>query len=147
MYSFEKINEDTYKLKTESKEFTFTRTVDLAKELQKVDLYTTSYLADILEERGETFENTKLKVERSENGKIIVDETNFNTLKESCRSMAWYDVLDRVFKKTIGLGYIEILQETGIGLKNLEEIEKFCSEFSSILVNGMQDNTPREQNT
>lgn len=146
MYKFEKINEDTYKLITDEKEFTFTRTVDLAKELQKVDLYTTSYLADMLAARGETFENTTLKVERIEGNKIIVDESNFNMMKQEARKLANYDVMNLVFKKIFRKDYIEMLMDLKIDLEDLNEVEKFVTELTQILVNGMKENSPRVNN-
>ena len=144
MYSFKKENEDTYKLITDTKEFTFTRTIDLAKELQKVDMYTTLYMADILEERGETFENTKLKVERKEGNKVIVDETNFNKLKEQARVLAYYDILNKIFKKLFNEDYIGLIQAIGINIENEEEINKFVTELTNILIKGIQEDTPRE---
>lgn len=146
MYKFEKINEDTYKLITDEKEFIFTRTVDLAKELQKVDLYTTSYLADMLAARGETFENTTLKVERIEGNKIIVDESNFNMMKQEARKLAYYDVMNLVFKKIFRKDYIEMLMDLKIDLEDLNEVEKFVTELTQILVNGMKENSPRVNN-
>lgn len=146
MYKFEKINEDTYKLITDEKEFIFTRTVDLAKELQKVDLYTTSYLADMLAARGETFENTTLKVERIEGNKIIVDESNFNMMKQEARKLANYDVMNLVFKKIFRKDYIEMLMDLKIDLEDLNEVEKFVTELTQILVNGMKENSPRVNN-
>lgn len=146
MYKFEKINEDTYKLITDEKEFIFTRTVDLAKELQKVDLYATSYMADILAARGETFENTTLKVERIEGNKTIVDETNFNMMKQEARKLANYDVMNLVFKKIFKKDYIEMLMDLKIDLEDLNEVEKFVTELTQILVNGMKENSPRVDN-
>lgn len=146
MYKFEKINEDTYKLITDEKEFIFTRTVDLAKELQKVDLYATSYMADMLAARGETFENTTLKVERIEGNKTIVDETNFNMMKQEARKLANYDVMNLVFKKIFRKDYIEMLMDLKIDLEDLNEVEKFVTELTQILVNGMKENSPRVDN-
>lgn len=146
MYKFEKVNEDTYKLITDEEEFIFTRTVDLAKELQKVDLYTTSYLADMLAARGETFENTTLKVERIEGNKIIVDESNFNMMKQEARKLAYYDVMNLVFKKIFRKDYIEMLMDVKIDLEDLNEVEKFVTELTQILVNGMKENSPRVNN-
>lgn len=145
MYKFEKINEDTYKLITNNEEFTFTRTVDLAKELQKVDMYTTMYMADLLAERGETFENTKLKTETRENGKTIVDETNFNVLKEQARNIATFDVMNSIFNKIFKKPYLDILKNIDIKETDKEGISQFTSKLADILVNGMIEDTPREQ--
>ena len=146
MYKFEKINEDTYKLITDDTEFAFTKTVDLARDLQKVDMYTTSYLIDMLAERGETIENTKLRIEKKEGNKTIVDESNLNLLKGEARKLAYYDVMNIVFKKLFGKDFISILKDLKIDINNLGEVEKFTTELTQILVNGIKDNTPRREN-
>ena len=70
MYKFEKISEDEYKLITDKKEYTINRNIDLVKEMQSVDLYSTMIVADFLAERGETYENTKGPVEKVVIGKV-----------------------------------------------------------------------------
>ena len=144
MYRFEKINEDTYKLITDDKEFTFTRTIDLVRELQKVDMYTTSYIADMLAERGETFENTKLIVQHQEGGKTIVDESNLKALKEQARNLATYDVMNNIFNKIFGVGYIELIRTLKIDVNNTNEVQKFVTDITNVLISGIKDNTPRE---
>lgn len=146
MYKFEKINEDTYKLITDEKEFTFTRTVDLAKELQKLDLYTTSYLVDMLAERGETIENTKLRIEKKVDGKIIVDESNLNFLKQKAKDLAFMDVLDKITKKIFGIDFITTLSTINVDETDTNGIENFTADLGTILVKGMSDNSPRGEN-
>lgn len=146
MYKFEKINEDTYKLITDEKEFTFTRTVDLAKELQKLDLYTTSYLVDMLAERGETIDNTKLRIEKKVDGKIIVDESNLNFLKQKAKDLAFMDVLDKITKKIFGIDFITTLSTINVDETDTKGIENFTTDLGTILVKGMSDNSPRGEN-
>lgn len=142
MYKFEKINEDTYKLITDTNEFTFNRVIDIVRELQSVDMYTTYYVAEFLASRGETLENTKLRVERKENGKTIVDDSNLKALEEKARNSAYYDVLNNVFRKTLGMDYIKTLEALNISSSDVKGVENFVTEFTQILVNGMSDNTP-----
>lgn len=146
MYKFEKINEDTYKLITDEKEFIFTRTVDLAKELQKLDLYTTSYLVDMLAERGETIDNTKLRIEKKVDGKIIVDESNLNFLKQKAKDLAFMDVLDKITKKIFGIDFITTLSTINVDETDTKGIENFTADLGTILVKGMSDNSPRGEN-
>lgn len=146
MYKFEKINEDTYKLITDEKEFTFTRTVDLAKELQKLDLYTTSYLVDMLAERGETIDNTKLRIEKKVDGKIIVDESNLNFLKQKAKDLAFMDILDKITKKIFGIDFITTLSTINVDETDTKGIENFTADLGTILVKGMSDNSPRGEN-
>lgn len=142
MYKFEKIDEDNYKLIINDKEFTFTRTIDLARELQSVDMYTTYYVAEFLADRGETLDNTKLRIERKENGKTIIDESNLEALKKQASSLAYYEILNRIFKKTFNIDFMTLLKETGITDTN--EIGRFTADITKIFVNGLEDNTPRE---
>lgn len=146
MYKFEKINEDTYKLITNEKEFIFTRTVDLAKELQKLDLYTTSYLVDMLAERGETIDNTKLRIEKKVDGKIIVDESNLNFLKQKAKDLAFMDILDKITKKIFGIDFITTLSTINVDETDTKGIENFTTDLGTILVKGMSDNSPRGEN-
>jgi hypothetical protein len=146
MYKFEKINEDTYKLTTDTKEFTFTRTVDIARELQSVDMYTTFYVAQFLAERGETLDNTSLRVERHEGNKTIVDESGLEAVKKEARNLAYYDIINKLFNKIFGKGYMELLTEIGIDLNNQDAVGKFVGELTRILTAGLDDNTPSVNN-
>lgn len=144
MYQFKKINDDKYKLITDNSEYEINRTVDLAREIQSVDLRATTIVADLLAERGETYENTKLVVTRQEGNKTIVDESNLKRLEQSAHNQAYFEVLDSIFKKTIKLSYINTMQE--IGAKTEEDVNKFISEFANLIVHGVDD-TPRSENT
>lgn len=144
MYKFEKINNDTYKLIINNKEFTFTRTIDLVKELQSVDLYTTYYVAEFLADRGETLEDTKLRIERKLNGQTIVDESNLNAIKEQAKNIAYYEILNKIFKKTFGLDYLELLKETGINANDTKAVSEFVADITNIFIKGIEDNTPSD---
>lgn len=142
MYKFEKIDNDTYKLIINDKEYTFKRTIDIAKELQSIDMYTTYYLADFLADRGETLDNTKLRVEIKKGNQTIVDESNLNAVKEQARNLAYYDILNKIFKKTIGFNYLDLLKEINIDTSDSKGIEQFVTDFTQVLLNGINDNTP-----
>lgn len=144
MYQFKKINDDKYKLITDSSEYEINRTVDLAREIQSVDLRATTIVAEFLAERGETYENTKLVITKQEGNKTIVDESNLKRLEQSAHNQAYFEVLDSIFKKTIKLSYINTMQE--IGAKTEEDVNKFISEFANLIVHGIDD-TPRSENT
>ncbi len=146
MYKFEKINDDTYKLITDTKEFTFTRTVDIARELQSVDMYTTFYVAQFLAERGETLDNTSLRVERKEGNQTIVDESGLEAIKKEARNLAYYDIINKLFKKIFGKGYMEQLTDIGINLTDTDTVSKFVGDLTRILTNGLDDNTPSVNN-
>lgn len=143
MYKFEKINEDEYKLTGNGKEFTFTRTVDIVKEVQSIDLRATINVAEILAERGETYENTKLRITRNEGNKTIVDESNLRALESTARIQALNEVLDKVYRKIFNMAPLELVKEIGIDITDKESIAKFSENFTKILLNGMSDNTPR----
>jgi hypothetical protein len=148
MYKFEKISDDEYKLVTDNSEHLIMRDINLTKELQSVDMYSTMIVADFLAERGETYDNTKLRISRkiNDNGtlKEIVDESNLRRLEEKARNQAYYDVLDRIFNKTCNVGYLDIIKECGI--TNDEGVEKFVKEFTEVITQGIDD-SPRQENT
>ena len=147
MYQFKKVNDDEYILVVDNKEYPFKRTVDLAKKYQSIDLEATYIVSEFLAERGETLDNTKLRVTREENGQTIVDESNLKALEKKANTMATNKVLDDVFEKLIGMKYIETLLAVGIDMTKEENVTKFLTEFFEIITNGMPDNTPSDKDT
>lgn len=140
MYKIERINDDQFRV-IGAKEFTFTRTIGLAKELQSVELRITEKLINYLAERGETIANTKLRVERRENGKLIVDESNLEALKKAFEQPVTLEIINEVIKKQIDLDMDQFLIELKL---DKEEAEQFGREFILALSNGVKENTPRE---
>lgn len=148
MYQFKKMNEDKYILITDHNEYEINRTIDLAKEIQSVDLIATTIVAEFLAERGETYDNTKLRITRQEGNKTYVDESNLKRLETQARNQAYYDVMNKIFKKTTEKGYMDMLKEVGIDTNNpdLDKIGKFVSDFTDVIINGIDD-TPRGEDT
>lgn len=144
MYKFEKISEDVYKLTTDKGEHMIMRDIDLIKEIQSVDIYTTMIVADFLAERGETYDNTKLRITRTEGNKTTIDESNLQRIEEKARNQAYYNVLNKIFNKTCGIGYLDVVSECG--LKSNDEVDKFITEFTNIITQGI-DNSPRDEDT
>lgn len=145
MYQFQKINDDEYKLISNDKEFTFTRTVDMVKEMQSVDLITTIKVAEILAERGETYENTKLRVEYKEGNNTVIDESNLRRLEEKAKDLATQEVLEKMYLKLFNKKPMELIKEIGIDIQDTESIKNFSSEVTKILVNGLDEDTPISQ--
>lgn len=136
MYQFKKINEDEYKLISGDKEFTFTRTVDLAKEMQSVDLLVTIKLADLLAGRGETFDNTKLRIERKEGNQTIVDESNLRMIESKLKEQAYDEIALNLIKKAFNMDVTTLVKELGL---KIEETSKFCEDFFKVLAKGIDD--------
>lgn len=139
MYQITKINEDTYKLEGNGKEYQFTRTVDLMAMFQSIDLKTTIRLADVLSERGETLDTTKLRVERTNGNETTIDESNLNMIRDSIKAQVTSEIIADIFKKAIGKDILTIIQELNIAN---EDIEPFTQALTKVLLNG-QDDTPR----
>lgn len=139
MYQITKINEDTYKLEGNGKEYQFTRTVDLMAMFQSIDLKTTIKLADVLSERGETLDTTKLRVERTNGNETTIDESNLNMIRDSIKAQVTSEIIAEIFKKAIGKDILTIIQELNIAN---EEIEPFTQALTKVLLSG-QDDTPR----
>ena len=141
MFKFERINDDNFKLTANGKEFTFTRTVELAKELQSVDLKKTIKLIEFLADRGETIETTKLRIERKNGNETIIDESNLEAIKATFEPQIMSEILDNLLIQQIGINMVDLL-----GRLNLEpdEIERFGKEMGSALINGIPQETPRK---
>lgn len=142
MYQITKINEDTYKLEGNGKEYQFTRTVDLMAMFQSIDLKTTIKLADVLAERGETLDTTKLRVERTNGNETTIDESNLNMIRDSIKAQVTSEIIADIFKKAIGKDILTIIQELNIAN---EDIEPFTQALTKVLLSG-QDDTPRGEN-
>ena len=114
MYQFKKINDDEYCLISDNKEFPFKRTVDIAKEMQSIDMITTVKVAEFLAERGETYDNTKLRVERIEGNNTIIDESNLRMIEKKAKDIATTEVLNKVYKRLFNKSIAEMLKELDI---------------------------------
>ena len=143
MYQFKKINDDEYILISKDKQFPFKRTVELAKMIQDVDLKSTIKLAEVLAERGETMENTRLRVERKSGNETIIDESNLRMIQNKLKEIAITEMLEEVYQKLFNKSILELLSELEL---NDDEAKKFSSELLNILIKG-QDNSPRNDNT
>ena len=142
MYRIEKIDEDKFKV-IGAKEFTLTREVQLARELQSLDVEKTIRLAEVLADRGETIENTKLRITRQEGNKTIVDESNLEAIKKALEKPIMLEIIDKVLKRQIGRTMEEFIADLEI---TEDEAERFGQEFIITLTNGFKEDTPRKQN-
>lgn len=142
MYKFVRINDDEFKL-IGAKEFTFTRTVDLAKKLQSTDIRKTEKLIEYLAARGETIGNTKLRIERKEGNKTYIDESNLEAIKKAYEQEVTIEIIDDIVKAQIGIGFEQLLMELKI---EKDEGEQFGKDFFTALANGVEEDTPRIEN-
>lgn len=146
MYQFKKISDDEYSLISNNKEFPFKRTVNIAKEMQSIDMITTVKVAEFLAERGETYENTKLRIERKEGDKTIIDESNLRMIEKKANLIATTEVLDKVYRKLFNKSVSEMLKELEI-TDDTEGIKNFSSKLTEVLIYGIDDDTPRGEDT
>ena len=142
MYKFIRINEDKFQI-VGAKTFTFTRTVDLARRLQSTDIKKTEKLIEYLAERGETIGNTKLRIERKEGNKTYIDESNLEAIKKAYEQEVTIEIIDDIVKAQIGIGFEQLLMELKI---EKDEGEQFGKDFFTALANGVEENTPRNEN-
>lgn len=147
MYQFKKKSDDEYILECNGKEYPFTRTIDIAREMQSVDLETTFIVSEFLAERGETYDDTKLRITKTKGNQTIVDESNLKRLEEKARNMAYNKIIDNVFMKTFNMGYLKVLNILDIKTSDEQAIIDFSSKFTEIIINGIPDDTPSEQDT
>lgn len=141
MYKFERINDDKFKVIGTGKEFEFTRVVEIAKELQSMDIKKTIKLIEFLAERGETIETTKLRVQRQEGNKTIIDESNLEAIKKEFEKPIMTEIIDNILKKQINRNMEQFISELGV---EINEAATFGRDFVFALVNGVSEDTPRK---
>lgn len=142
MYKFIRINEDEFQI-VGAKTFTFTRTIDLARRLQSTDIKKTEKLIEYLAARGETIGNTKLRIERKEGNKTYIDESNLEAIKNAYEQEIIMEIINDIVRSQIGIDVEKLVTELKL---TKEEAEQFGKDFFTALANGVEENTPRNEN-
>lgn len=137
-YEFKELSLDNYELHyidTTGKEkiLPFKRTVELAEKLQSADADARFKMLDYLQKRGKS--KNDLIIERHENGKTIIDETNYREFEASfMEKEATYLLID-VYKLLFNKTPDEVLFDMGAD-KDPEKAQDFTLELREILING-----------
>lgn len=134
MFSFKRIDKDTFELEYNGKTHTITSDLEKVVQLQQIDFEARVLLNKKLKEQGATIED--LQYEKKENGKTIIDDSQLQLLLEECKKEATYNKLKKIIKDTTDLDLLEIAKELGE-----KDFQTFVSEFV-INMSGEGEKTP-----
>ena len=137
-YKFEKIDNDTTKLKYKEKEFEIKRDVELTKKIQGIYMKARTKMMVDLAKEGITKKD--LVIERKENGKTYYDNTNVTEIEQNYIQMASLELYNEICKKATGMEIDELMEDIGL---NENEAEKFGEEFSKAIQGKIK--TPSEE--
>lgn len=142
----------TYKNKDgEDKKITFQKDVEMVNKLASVNVIASMSLIKELAKDGLTIND--LKVEKNVNGKKIIDESNYLSLKDMYLKKAQYEVIMEIIEHTFGMSLINLLKEIGVDLVNDSteqnaEVEKFTTDLMLELMGVDKSKIPSsEKNT
>lgn len=128
-YKFEKVDNDITKLSYKDKEFEIKRDVDLTKKIQ--GLYATARMKMMVDLTKQGMTRKDLTVERKENGKTYMDNTNATELENTYVQMASLDLYNDLSKKYTGMELQELIDD--IGITEESDSETFGIEFTKAL--------------
>ena len=127
-YKFEKIDNDTTKLKYKDKEFDIKKDIDLNKKMQSLYVKARTKMMVDLSKEGITKKD--LVIERKENGKTYYDNSNVAELEKSYTEMASLDLYNEICQKYTKMDLAELMEDIGL---NDKEAEQFGSDLSEAL--------------
>ena len=137
-YEFKELSLDNYELHYVSKDgkkkvLSFKRTIELAQKLQSADANARLKMLDYLTKLGKT--KNDLIIEKIENGKIIVDETNYREFEANFIQKEALELLVDIFKTLFNGTPDEIMLDMGVE-NHQEEALNFVEELRDLLING-----------
>ena len=150
-YEFKEVSLDQYELiytDKNGKEVIkpFKRTVELASRLQSGDAEARMELYSYLTKVGKTKED--FIIEKTENGKIIRDETNYREFESDFITKKSFEIAMEIYKDLFGMDFPELLVDMGLNEETADDfsknMEKFSSELREILIYGKKK-TPSVQ--
>lgn len=129
-YEFEKVDEDSTKLKYKDKEFVLTKDVRLIKEMQEINSKARKKMIYDLAKEGLTIKN--LTIETKKDGKTYFDNTNANELEQTYIQEATLELFGEIAKRFTNMDLTELILD--IGLNDEKEVAKFAEEFAGAIV-------------
>jgi sulfatase maturation enzyme AslB (radical SAM superfamily) len=121
----------------------FKRTVELATKLQSADAEARLELYNFLTSVGKSKKD--FIIERTdENGKIIVDETNYREFESDFLMKKQFEIAMNIYKTVFKMEFTDLLLDMGISENTAEDfatkLNDFSLELRDILVNGKVKN-------
>lgn len=128
----------------------FKRTVALATKLQSADAEARLELYNFLTSVGKSKKD--FVIERTdENGKIIVDETNYREFESDFLMKKQFEIAMNIYKTVFNMEFTDLLNDMGISEETAEDFANKLNDFSlelrEILINGKVKNpSPKKEN-
>lgn len=155
-YNFEYIDLDTYKLTytskdKEKKEFTFKRTIEMAKELQGIVASSRLKMFKELSANGMT-KNDLIVVRKNDDGTISYDETNYRQLEQQYLEIESSLTMDKIVNDCFGMGLVDLLIDLGVNpnsskQEDIDQVALFSQKFGQIISGKENQNNPSKSDT
>lgn len=136
-YEFIKKDIDNYVLKYKDKEFEFSSTIGITSKIQKHQEQAEFNLITDLAKKGMTIND--LKIQKVENGKKYVDESNYNEIINKYKTNALNEAIDEVCLEVFNMRLVDLAVD--IGLENADDGVIFATDLFNYLT-GNTDTTP-----
>ena len=138
-YEFKEVSLDEYELhytdkNGKEKVIPFKRTVELARKLQSADADARFEMLEYLQSKGKTKED--FIIEKHENGKIIVDESNYREFEASFLERKQMELLIEIYKSLFNMEVQDLFLDMNITEKDSQKVQDFSLELREILING-----------
>lgn len=127
-YEFEKVSEDTYKLKYKDKEFEFKTNVKLISEMQGIVAEARIQLIQDFAKKGQSIKD--LVIERKENGKTYYDNSNKIELEKIYQEKLTLEFFDKKSVELFGMSLIDLMEDIGL---DENDSGKFATELTTYL--------------
>lgn len=155
-YNFEYIDLDTYKLTytskdKEKKEFTFKRTIEMAKELQGIIASSRLKMFKELSANGMT-KNDLIVVRKNADGTISYDETNYRQLEQQYLEIESSLAMDKIVNDCFGMGLVDLLIDLGVNpnsskQEDIDQVALFSQKFGQIISGKENQSNPSKSDT
>jgi hypothetical protein len=155
MYKFKKLdNNNEFLLTYDDKQIKFRRIVNDAKKLESINAVATMKAIEELSKQGYTIDNNPYIVERTENGKIIRDESNWNYILKLMTDQATAEIFQEMIADKLNITLEQLVTDVlKVDMNDQADIEKktldFMTKFITIIKTGeVEDNqtTPIRNN-
>lgn len=130
MYEIIKNGTDDYTLKYKDKELKFHSDLSIIKDMQSIAKRARLKMIKELSKEGISLK--EFVIEKKENGKTYLDNSNKAELERTYINEETAIVFNEIIQKQFKMDLMELI--TDIGLETEEDVERFSTELSSALV-------------
>lgn len=129
-YFFEKVDDDTTKLKYGEKEFTITKDVRTIHDMQGINSKARKKMIFDLAKEGLTLKD--LTIETKKGDKTYYDNSNANELEQTYIQEQTMELFGKIAERYTGMELAQLILD--IGLEEEKDVTKFAKEFTEVIV-------------